>query len=883
MRTAVRLPAGAPAPPRRGPCLCFKVVLPRLRLVLALHAALAAPLAAQGAPEPATRVDHDGVWRWAATGQEVALFGVNYAAPFAYDYRAIARVGQDRRRAIDDDVAHLARMGIDAFRLHVWDREVSDSAGNLLENEHLDLLDHLIAQLEGRGIKVILTPIGWWGPGYPEPDAPSPGFSNRFSKGAMSVDTVARRLQMRYLAQFIVHVNRETGRSYRDDPDLLAIEIFNEPHHEGGPAAVTGYIEAMVAALRGAGLRKPIFYNISEQYTPEHGHAVCASPVQGVSAQWYPTGLVRGAMLPGNPLPMVDRYALPFADFPECRDKARMVYEFDAADVMRPVMYPAMARSFRGAGFQWATQFAYDPLAIAHTNTEYQTHYLNLVYTPAKAISVRIAGEVFRALPRGFDAGTYPASTRFGAARLDAAAGVSEWITDSLYLHAGSTSTVPPEPGALRHVAAVGSSPVARYDGTGAYFLDRLADGVWRLEVYPDAVPVEDPFSRGNLARTVTRVYWREHALRLALPNLGDRFTAVPLDATNRHTPSVTGGVLRVRPGVYLLARAGARTADWRANRRVGALGLREFHAPPSSAGPLVVRHVPPEAVESGRGFSLRVEVVQEAVPDSVVAWVRWAGWRGFRAPQRLAPVGPYTYEGTIAADSGRTGRLEYVVTVYSRGTARSFPSDAAGAPTDWDHAGAGTWSTRVVPTGAPVVLFDAERDRERLVLPGFMDGVRYASDWVGGGDPLQLAWRFALQDFGPRATRVDARTMLPPGAPARASLVSTSSLLLRARAGTGAPVQVELALILTDGTAWGTTVTPGAVWAEIAIPLMELRQVPLTLLPRPYPPFLPYDLMVQTAAASPDLRLLEGLQWALLRPASGEAVALEVERVELR
>ena len=91
-----------------------------------------------------------------------------------------------------------------------------------------------------------------------------------------------------------------------------------------------------------------------------------------------------------------------------------MVYEFDAGDVMQPIMYPAMARSYRTAGFQWATQFAYDPLYTAYGNTEYQTHYLNLIYTPAKAISLLIASEVFHQVPRGKSYGGYPADTLFG-------------------------------------------------------------------------------------------------------------------------------------------------------------------------------------------------------------------------------------------------------------------------------------------------------------------------------------------------------------------------------------------------------------------------------------------------------------------------------------
>src|SRR5688500_8115569 len=95
-----------------------------------------------------------------------------------------------------------------------------------------------------------------------------------------------------------------------------------------------------------------------------------------------------------------------------------MVYEFDAGDVLESYMYPAMARSFRTAGFQWATQFAYDPLATAYSNTEYQTHYLNLAYTPAKAISLLIASRVFHDVPRLKGYGSFPHDTIFDAFRL---------------------------------------------------------------------------------------------------------------------------------------------------------------------------------------------------------------------------------------------------------------------------------------------------------------------------------------------------------------------------------------------------------------------------------------------------------------------------------
>ncbi|MDH5805627.1 MAG: hypothetical protein OEZ54_10665, partial [Gemmatimonadota bacterium] len=351
--------------------------------------------AAQGAPQDLpVFVDDGGVLRWTVSGSEVALFGVNYSTPFAHAYRAHGRLGVDHKEAIDADVLHLARLGLDAYRIHVWDREVSDREGNLLENEHVDLLDYLMARLAEYDIKVMLTPIAWWPSGYPEPDPGTEGLSDGFSKIEMSLDLTVRGAQVNYLQQFITHLNPYSGYTYGEDPNLIAIEIFNEPAHSDDQSETTGYINTLVSALRETGFDKPIFYNISQDYRDPHGMAVCAADIQGVSHQWYPTGLVRNEAVGGNMLLNVERYNIPYEDFSDCRNKARMVYEFDAADVAGSYMYPAMARSFRRAGFQWATQFAYDPVFMAYANTEYQTHFLNLVYTPGKAISYMIAGEV---------------------------------------------------------------------------------------------------------------------------------------------------------------------------------------------------------------------------------------------------------------------------------------------------------------------------------------------------------------------------------------------------------------------------------------------------------------------------------------------------------
>lgn len=78
------------------------------------------------------------------------------------DHLGIETLGLDHRSVIEQDVAHFQRLGLDAIRLHVFDRQISDRQGNLIANRHLELFDYLVWQCKNRGIYTVLTPIVWW-------------------------------------------------------------------------------------------------------------------------------------------------------------------------------------------------------------------------------------------------------------------------------------------------------------------------------------------------------------------------------------------------------------------------------------------------------------------------------------------------------------------------------------------------------------------------------------------------------------------------------------------------------------------------------------------------------------------------------------------------
>ena len=538
-------------------------------------------------------VDEQGVMRRSDNGEEVSYYGTNYTVPFAYSYRALGYLGRDRREAIDRDIYHIARLGLNAFRLHLWDAELADSEGNLLDNDHLDLLDYMISRLEERGIDVVLTAQTNFGNGYPERNIDTGAFTYDFDKCNVHENRMAQEIQERYLMQLAEHVNPYTGRSYAGDRAIIAMEINNEPCHSGTEKEVTAYIDRMAHALRKAGFDKPILYNVTHNPGVTTAY-YAAKDIDGTTYQWYPTGLVAGHERKGNFLPAIDEYTIPWKKTMPGYDRlARVVYEFDPADVLYSHLYPAVARTFRKEGFQWITQFAYDPIDLAPYNTEYPTHFLNLVYTPAKALSMMVAAEAAREIPRGADYGNYPQNTRFGHTRISYEEDLSEFNSPDKFIYTNNTPTNPADTSGLRQIAGHGNSPVVDYSGSGAYFLDRLENSdVWRLEVMPNVTVIEDPFGDTDLKNTKVIATSAAETMRISLPSLGMKFYYKGIDVGNKTSGQATEGKITVIPGTYLLQAA---SPDFPATDRLGRgkvadnIGLTEYVAPLTDSYPVTL------------------------------------------------------------------------------------------------------------------------------------------------------------------------------------------------------------------------------------------------------------------------------------------------------
>lgn len=825
-----------------------------------------------------------------------AYYGTNYTVPFAHAYRALGELGVDRRKAIDRDVYHMARLGLNAFRLHLWDVELTDAGGNLLDkgNEHLELLDYLIAQLEERGIAIVLTAQTNFGNGYPERNSdPNGAYSYDYPKCEVHDNPAAQAAQANYLDALVRHNNPFTGMSYAEDPSILAIEINNEPCHSGSEEAITAYINRMAATLRQAGWEKEILYNVSHNLW--RTQAFYNADIDGTTFQWYPTGLVHGSERKGNFLPVLDDYRIPFDTIRGFGNPSRVIYEYDPADVLDTYLYPAAARTFRKAGFTWITQFAYDPIDMARHNTEYQTHFLNLAYTPGKAIGMLIAAEATRQIPKGKDFGKYPADTVFGDFTVSARRNLAMLNDGRHYYHTNATTATPKDAGKLRALAGVGSSPLVTTDGTGAYFLDALdrKGRVWRLEVMPDVLLTTDPFAKPSLKRNVAWTLASPVSLDLS-GLLGDGFSWKAVSGGDVQT--APEGKITVAPGVYIIGpdESSVTAVDHEAGfGERGNMRVCEYAAPAHKPFRGVLRHTPAISTKADGDLTVQATWIADKEPDSIVVYPAAASfWNDHNELFRMEKTGKHTYSVTLgtsdALQGKKDGSFRYRIVVFDRdGIAHTYPGGCEGTPLSWDYGATDTeaanavYTTEFIPEGAPVVLLQAAAGMdasEISTIPEAWQGVSYSYSAPSGAVPALKISKSA--DAATDLVVVSKYVAPVIRARGAADMNARKSLRLHfgAVSGTGT---VKAGLVTADGFTYSATVEvkPGST-AEI--PFASLRLDDTLLNPAPYPSFLSRRFTPDAATATPfkpsDIETLT----IVLESEAGHPAELEIRGAEI-
>lgn len=805
----------------------MKPILFSLMIVFAIGEALCQNFSS--ALEHEVFVDNQGIMRWVSNKKEVALFGANYCLPSACDYRAAGLFTDDRKKVVDEDMVHFARMGWDALRLCFWgDWENSDKSGNLIENDHLDLLDYVILKAKERGIYMLLSPIVTYSSLWPDAmnDTTSvDGFSVHFKKSELGTDPEAISAQCNYWIQLLNHINPYTGIALKDEPYILFLETINEPlHHSDNLTGSVAYINALVDAIRSTGCKKLIFHNYSQDH--KIGEALRISKIDGVSFAWYPTGLNSGYTLQGNYLRSVDDYPPMF--YRDIKGMPRIVYEFDSADLNAGYMYPAMIRTFRSVGAQFVTMFSYDMLVSAPYNQGWNTHLLNMIYTPAKAVSAMISARAMKNLPLYKSYGDYPQNTSFGNFKVNYERNNSIMNSKEIYMYANSTFEKPVNIVSLRQIVGVGSSPVVKYTGLGIYFLDKISDGLWRLEVYPDALTVKDPFCYREKPEVVIRIISKDQSMTFSLPDLGNSFTVNPINKGNNFSTKTKNATFTIRPGVYILA-----SGDFNKDslpEKIGQLGFTEFVCPPDEQLPIqvMVKAAPEYIVD--RPIDITAQVASLADPEKVELVARFQS-EDKSCRFKMVPSDKYLYHCEIPAGIFSEGNLNFYIEVILNNQVFMFGRKDEGKPDEKS-----SFTIKLINSHTPLVLFNPAVDFHRLSFTRIGDNIRQGLfklvDIPNEGMAISMQLPLFLD---PNIKDYTASLVIKDRILSRSNDL-TNAKYIKLKAKGNCEETAILSLVETDGTTWMKRLNLTKDWKTYCIPFSDFIIGQGVKLPQPFP-----------------------------------------------
>lgn len=775
-------------------------------------------------------IDKKGVVRFGKDKEELKVFGVNYNVPFSY-LRFRELVEEDQYKAIDEDVYHIARMGVDGFRVHVWDCYISDEKGNLLDNEFLKLYDYLHYKLVERGIKLYITPMNLFTDN-------GKGFVSHFEgKNKCLSNPEAFPVLANYLKEFVNHVNPYTGVAYKNDPNIVAFELVNEPSHWAAPELVTDFVDMMYSAVRETGCNKPLFYNLTT--CSKFIDSVFKAGIDGGSFQWYPTGLTSNFDLKGNFLPYVDNYYIPFDEELKKRKLPKFIYEFSPADVGKSAaLYPAMARSFREAGFQFVAKFTYDPLHSAYSNIEFKTHFLNTIYTPEKAMGMMIASEVFHEMPMYKSYGRFPENNSFGSCVLDDYGQSAEFMTRKKFLYTSTTETTPKDANSLEKIAGVGSSPIVDYSGTGVFIMDKLESGVWRLEVFPDAFWVNDPFSTPTLEKEVAVTVSRSQGIKISLADLGSEFNVEGLNSGNSVNQLADGGSFSVEPGVYLLTRKGVKS-KWNSDSCFKNIRLGEYYTTRREHNQTYVINSTANEITVGEPNKVSVKIISKERPQMVTLQI-FTPKKGLKNLE-MKRIDEYNYEVELPEDIINSEKVvDYNIKVReSDGLYSVFPRENANKSvnpvnvySDDLRQSNEAYKLSVVSKSQPVYLFSVNSDYDKIIRKHRTDKLYFTPAQAYGGRCLNLS---SKSKEGDNIISVYCRERVSDRL---GDLSEDMNIEVFAKSLDETENKLKVNLIMRDGTAFGAEVKIGTELKTYKLALSEIREVVYQLNPLPYPLF---------------------------------------------
>lgn len=544
----------------------------------------------------------------APDGEELALWGVNFQPCLSWEYhdrlkrRGIAETAEALKEVAENNLDEVARLKVSVIRCHLTPADFTDAEGNLVETPYLEVLDYMVAGAAERGIYITLAFINHMGYGYVN--------SSVFRSAAREEwihDAAVVEKSKNYIRQLLGRTNKYTGKTYAAEPHIALWELINEPavygyadirshpvpysefqswarangqqDNESSYARfrqqlVKEYIDGMYELVREAGAGQPVLWS-HNWHRYRNGNldvfqgaldskadavACCNYPGQDLVSQDYwnnPKDLTQQDYSGWFNQYYDDVNGYGWMLLPGYASKAKAIYEFETFFNQSAYLYPVQAQYFRALGVQCASMWTYTLQEYAPYHSG--SHFLSLRCTPRKAASFIVAGEIYKSTPAGKMYDRLVNEQIGSNFAISKSRDISIFSSAEKFYHAGDVTEWCPlnVSDEVKSIAAVGSSRLVGYSGTGLYFIDER-DGELFVTTEPDHQWLGEPWNSRLQTKISALDFDTPHEMSIRLKAWKEgQYTLYRLSNGTRQKVGVLDGLekMSLSPGDYVIVR----------------------------------------------------------------------------------------------------------------------------------------------------------------------------------------------------------------------------------------------------------------------------------------------------------------------------------------
>jgi hypothetical protein len=358
----------------------------------------------------------------------------------------------------------------------------------------------------------------------------------------------------------------------------------------------------------------------------------------------------------------------------------------------------------------------------------------------------------------------------------------------------------------------------------------------------PYPIIIDNVFGSNSLEKKIAKILWRERNMKLQLKDLGTEFNIFPLNEENRYHTEVKDGAFNIYPGVYIISKEDK--LKWSHKDKLGNLKMGEFQAPANSLSDMYFSHKMPE-----------LGIVEEALVFEVQFAAPEPGWEIAIKPTvgrssfafRMEEVRPFTYQVEVNRGLMREAFMNYYFQAFRDDEIINFPANNSQKIYPWEFNPKTHYTLKIFKKEQPIILFDAIRDWSKLSRSRWFPFQQLEhTAYPGEAEFQQPIDRLFSPDAenlnGPAIYEFSSKHYLNPIiGPIRDHLSDKQAIVFKGRALHQDQEALQVALVMRDGAAFGATIQLTQEIEEHRILLSDLQPIQHTILPKPYPTFMPH------------------------------------------